>query len=92
LQPAALGHFKYSENSTRLPTASRRYGRLKTCATTDAITFTYRESESGATKLATVSAPEFLRRFLQHVLPRGFQRVRYFGWLAPRRPQSRPRV
>ncbi len=47
------------------------------------ITFTYRESESGQTKLATVRAEEFLRRFLQHVLPRGFQRVRYFGWLAP---------
>ncbi|HSH17133.1 MAG TPA: transposase, partial [Verrucomicrobiae bacterium] len=47
------------------------------------ITFTYRESESGQTRLNTVSAPEFLRRFLQHVLPRGFQRVRYFGWLSP---------
>jgi hypothetical protein len=46
------------------------------------ITFTHRESESGQTRLSTVSAPEFLRRFLQHVLPRGFQRVRYFGWLS----------
>jgi Putative transposase/Transposase zinc-binding domain len=47
------------------------------------ITFTYRESENGRTRPGTVSAPEFLRRFLQHVLPRGFQRVRYFGWLSP---------
>lgn len=47
------------------------------------ITFTYRESNSGPTRLSTVSAFEFLRRFLQHVLPRGFQRVRYFGWLSP---------
>lgn len=47
------------------------------------ITFTYRESESGQTKFSEVSAPEFLRRFLQHVLPRGLQRVRYFGWLSP---------
>lgn len=30
-----------------------------------------------------LSAQEFLRRFLQHVLPKGFQRIRYFGWLAP---------
>lgn len=44
------------------------------------ITFTYRDSQSGQTRLATVSAAEFLRRFLQHILPRGFQRVRYFGW------------
>jgi len=28
---------------------------------------------------------EFLRRFLQHVLPKGFPRIRYFGWLANRR-------
>ena len=28
---------------------------------------------------------EFLRRFLQHVLPKGFPRIRYFGFLANRR-------
>jgi hypothetical protein len=31
---------------------------------------------------SSVSAECFLHRFLQHVLPRGFQRVRYFGWLS----------
>jgi hypothetical protein len=33
-------------------------------------------------KLMTVSAEEFIRRFLQHALPPGFQRIRYFGLLA----------
>jgi predicted Zn-ribbon and HTH transcriptional regulator len=33
----------------------------------------------------TLSNEEFLRRFLQHVLPKGFPRIRYFGWLANRR-------
>lgn len=33
----------------------------------------------------TVSADEFLRRFLLHVLPRGFTRIRHFGLLANRR-------
>ncbi len=33
-------------------------------------------------KLLTVSAEEFIRRFLQHALPPGFQRIRYFGLLA----------
>ena len=34
----------------------------------------------------TVSADEFLRRFLLHTLPRGFVRIRFFGFLAgPRR-------
>jgi hypothetical protein len=32
----------------------------------------------------TLSPEEFLRRFLQHVLPRGFPRIRYFGWIANR--------
>jgi hypothetical protein len=36
-------------------------------------------------RILTLSNEEFLRRFLQHVLPRGFPRIRYFGWLANRR-------
>jgi hypothetical protein len=33
----------------------------------------------------TVTAEEFLRRFLQHVLPKGFRKVRHYGFLAARR-------
>ena len=33
-------------------------------------------------KVMTVSAEEFIRRFLQHAIPRGFQRIRYYGFLA----------
>ena len=33
----------------------------------------------------TLAPEEFLRRFLQHVLPKGFPRIRYFGWMANRR-------
>ena len=32
-----------------------------------------------------LTSKEFLRRFVQHVLPRGFPRIRYFGWLSNRR-------
>ena len=32
-----------------------------------------------------LACEEFLRRFVQHVLPKGFPRIRYFGWLANRR-------
>ena len=35
-------------------------------------------------KLMTVSAEEFIRRFLQHTLPPGFQRIRYYGFLTNR--------
>ncbi len=33
-------------------------------------------------KVMTVSAQELIRRFLQHALPPGFQRIRYYGFLA----------
>jgi hypothetical protein len=35
-------------------------------------------------KIMTVTADEFIRRFLMHVLPNGFQRIRYFGFLGNR--------
>ena len=47
------------------------------------ITFKYKDSEDQRWHTLSVSAQEFLRRFLQHVLPKGFQRVRYYGWLSP---------
>ena len=46
-------------------------------------TFNYRQSDTGQWKELTLETPEFLRRFLQHVLPGGFHRVRYFGWWSP---------
>jgi hypothetical protein len=36
-------------------------------------------------RIMTLSADEFLRRFLLHVLPKGFVRIRFFGFLANRR-------
>jgi predicted Zn-ribbon and HTH transcriptional regulator len=36
-------------------------------------------------RMMELTHQEFLRRFLQHVLPRGFPRIRYFGWLANRK-------
>ena len=47
------------------------------------ITFKYQASGERAWRTLTLAAPEFLRRFLQHVLPKGFPRVRYYGWLGP---------
>ena len=34
--------------------------------------------------IMTLAAEEFIRRFLIHVLPQGFQRIRYYGFLANR--------
>ena len=47
------------------------------------ITFKYKNSETGQWGLLCLSAMEFLRRLLQHVLPKGLQRVRYHGYLSP---------
>ncbi len=47
------------------------------------VTFSYKESATDQVKHCTVSAQEFIRRFLQHVLPPRFIKVRYFGLLSP---------
>jgi hypothetical protein len=43
------------------------------------VTFRYRDSETGKSRKMTLPAEEFLRRFLQHVLPTGFTKVRHYG-------------
>jgi len=48
------------------------------------VTFTYRKSGSRRPRAMTLTADEFIRRFLQHVLPRGFQKVRHYGFAHPR--------
>jgi Putative transposase len=41
-------------------------------------------AHDGKQRTMTLTPQEFLRRFVQHVLPRGFPRIRYFGWLSNR--------
>jgi Putative transposase len=51
----------------------------------DKVTFRYKDYRQEAQqKTMTVEAEEFVRRFLLHVLPEGFQRIRYYGFLANR--------
>ena len=54
---------------------------------TDAdVTFRWKDyAHHSKLRTMALSHEEFLRRFLQHVLPRGFPRIRYFGFLANRR-------
>jgi hypothetical protein len=53
------------------------------------VTFRWKDYAPGNKKRKmTVTADEFLRRFLLHVLPRGFVRIRHFGFLAARRRQK----
>jgi Putative transposase/Transposase zinc-binding domain len=49
------------------------------------VTFRYKDyADSRRSKTMTLSAEEFLRRFVQHVLPRGFVKIRHYGLLASR--------
>jgi hypothetical protein len=53
------------------------------------VTFRYRERDTRRWKRCTLPAQEFIRRFLQHVLPEGFQKVRYYGLFSS---SQRPRL
>ena len=53
------------------------------------VTFRWKDyAHHNKQRLMTVTAEEFLRRFLLHVLPHGFVRIRFFGFLANRRRKS----
>lgn len=47
------------------------------------VAFRYKDSATDQVRICTVSAEEFMRRFLQHVLPERFVKVRYYGLLSP---------
>ena len=46
------------------------------------VTFCYRATDTGQERLCTLAAEEFIRRFLQHILPKGFVKVRYNGFFS----------
>ena len=57
------------------------------------VTFTWKDrSDDDKTKLMTLEADEFIRRFLLHVLPKGFRKIRYFGFLSPRYKKENIRI
>ena len=45
--------------------------------------FRYKKTGSNRLRTLALDALEFIRRFLQHVLPTGFMKVRYYGFLSP---------
>jgi hypothetical protein len=52
----------------------------------DQVTFRWRDSaHHNQQKLRALPVDEFLKRFLLHILPQGFVRIRHFGFLASRR-------
>jgi hypothetical protein len=47
---------------------------------TSQVTFQYRASDTGQLKTCTLSVEQFFQRFLQHILPQAFVKVRYYGF------------
>jgi hypothetical protein len=45
--------------------------------------FRYRKAKGNRLRTVCLQAAEFIRRFLQHVLPTGFMKIRYYGFLSP---------
>jgi endogenous inhibitor of DNA gyrase (YacG/DUF329 family) len=49
------------------------------------VTFRYKDGQTNHFKTSTLNVFEFIRRFLQHVLPKGFVKMRYYGFLATKK-------
>ena len=49
----------------------------------DHVSFSYKDAQAHTSRRMTLPGDEFLRPFLQHVLPSGFHKVRYYGLWAP---------
>lgn len=69
-----LARYVFKTATSNRPVPRLPDGRLR---------WSYRQSKSGELASLPLEPREFLRRFLQHILPPGFARVRTFGWLHP---------
>jgi hypothetical protein len=59
----------------------------------DRVIFRYKDyADASRSKTMTLSAEEFLRRFVQHVLPKGFVKIRHYGLLANAQREARLKV
>src|ERR1043166_7341497 len=65
--------------------------RLQLCSDRR-VRWPYRDSTTGRSAHQNLTPEELLRRFLQHILPSGYHRVRLFGWFHPASRQKLNRV
>jgi hypothetical protein len=56
------------------------------------VVFSYRKKGSNRLRQVTVDVMEFIRRFLQHVLPEGFMKVRHYGFMSANCPAGLTRL
>ena len=81
-------NFGCGKNAIKYLGAYVRKGPISDCrilgADRQCVTIAVRDRTSGEQKALTIDGVEFVRRYLQHALPTGFHRLRYYGFLHPR--------
>ena len=82
VQPVGRGHTALKYLAAYVQKTALNAARLIACDE-HTVTFTHQDRATGEMKTLRLTGEEFLRRFLQHVLPGGLQRVRHYGWLSP---------
>jgi hypothetical protein len=60
--------------------------------TDETVTFRYQRSGEKKWRLCTLTIFEFMRRYLQHVLPHGFTKIRHYGFMSPNAKVSLQRI
>ena len=82
VQPVGRGQTALRYLAAYVQKTALSAARLVACDE-QSVTFTHQDRATGEPKTLRLAGEEFLRRFLQHVLPTGFQRVRHYGWRSP---------
>lgn len=78
-QPVGKGQAALKYLATYIFRPAISNGRLLELQDDGTVSFRYQDSQTNQWKVCRLAAVEFLRRYLQHVLPRGFVKVRYYG-------------
>ena len=87
-QPASIVNY-LSRYTRRIALAESRIVSMDN----NTVRFRYKDYRDAKQKIMTLAGEEFLRRFLQHILPDGFMRIRHYGWLANAcRAKKLPRI
>ena len=88
VQPVGRGQTALRYLAAYVQKTALSAARLVACDE-QSVTFTHQDRATGENKSLRLPGEEFLRRFLQHVLPTGFQRVRHYGLPREAKPFTR---
>ena len=91
-KPAVQGANRVLDYLGRYVHRTALSGKAIVACDDETVTFLHRRSGQSARRAMTLPAAELLRRFLQHVPPEGFHRVRAFGLLHPSRRTELRRI